>query len=184
MNRERQRQLDLLAAQFIAALDAGDFDAVARLWALAADDAELEACLVETAEALGEAYDQEALAAAGEQVTDLIEKHMPSAEVMRPAAGPLTAADVAEHLRRHPPAGLTADELMLNEKLRQAADELPAELGLTPLLEWGRRFGDIPDAYWRAFRQTALTLRMRRESEAHYQLAARQTKPRRPGGQP
>lgn len=48
-DRERQRQLDLLAMQFVAALEAGDFEAVDRLWAVAAAVPELEAVLLESA---------------------------------------------------------------------------------------------------------------------------------------
>ena len=60
----------------------------------------------------------------------------------------------------------------------------PTDLGMSQVLEWGRQFGSLPETYWRAFRQTALKLRMRRESDLHYQTAARQTKRKRPEGNP
>jgi hypothetical protein len=58
--------------------------------------------------------------------------------------------------------------------LRQSFRPVPAELGLSQVLEWGRQFGSVPETYWRAFRQAALKLRMQRESDGNYQMAARQ----------
>src|SRR5262249_413559 len=107
-------------------------------------------------------------------VVAAIEEHMPSAEVIRPAAGPLTVAEVADHIRRHPPAGLTTDDLRINDVLRKAIAEVPTELGL-------RQFGEAPEAYWRAFREAALDLWMQRSSAENYQLAARPKRPPRPG---
>ena len=127
-DRERQRQLDLLAMQFVDALEAGDFKTIDRLWATAALDPELETVLIETAAELAQAYDAEAQAGVEAAVVEAVERHMPSAEVMRPAAGPLTVSEVAEFIRRYPPAGLTTDEIGANEHLRQSAVVVP--LGL------------------------------------------------------
>src|SRR5262249_49791077 len=111
-------------------------------------------------------------------------RQMPSAEIIRPIAGPLTVAEVAEHIRRHPPPGLTAEDLRLNDVLRKATEAVPAELGLTQVVHWGGRFGPAPEAYWRAFREVALDLWMERTSATNYQLAARPQRPRRPGESP
>ncbi len=59
-DRERQRQLDLLAIQFVDALEAGDFEAVDRLWAVSATDPELEAVLLESAAELVGSHEREA----------------------------------------------------------------------------------------------------------------------------
>lgn len=183
-DRERQRQIDLLAIRFAEALEAGDFATVDRLWTTSAADPELEAVFHETAAELAQTYEADTQAHLELAVTEAIEQHMPSAELVRPAAGPLTVADVAEFIRRHPPAGLTTDEIAMNELLRRDAQLVPAELGLSQVLEWGRQFGSLPETYWRAFRQTALKLRMRRESEVDYQIAARQGTRKRPEAKP
>jgi hypothetical protein len=153
-DRERQRQFDLLAIQFVQALEAGDFAAIDRLWTAATADPELETVFLETAEELAETYEAETRAHLEAAVTEAVEQHMPSAELVRPVAGPLTVADVAEFIHRHPPAGLTTDEIAVNEQLRQSGQLVPAELGMSQVLDWGRQFGSLPETYWRAFRQT------------------------------
>jgi hypothetical protein len=182
--RENQRRLDDFALDYLAAVDAEDFDTIDALWEQAADDPDLDAMLHGlNAELAAEQESQEQAAIAG-AVVGQIERHMPSAEVVRPKTGPLTVAEVAEHIRRHPPAGLTAEELRVNDLLGEVAEVVPVDLGVRQVVAWGRRFGAAPEAYWRAFRQTALTLRMRRESAANYQMAARPTRPKPTEGNP
>jgi hypothetical protein len=176
-DRERQRQLDLLAMQFVDALEAQDFEAIDRLWTISASDPELQATLIETASELAQTYELEAQARVEGAVVEAVERHMPSAEVIRPVTGPLTVGEIAEFIRRHPPANLTTDEIAANEQLRPSAEVVPAQLGLSQVLAWGRQFGSLPESYWRAFRQTAIKLRMRRDSELTLQMAARASKP-------
>jgi hypothetical protein len=183
-DRQRQRQLDLLAIQFVDALEADDFETVDRLWTAAATDPELETVFLEMAGELAQTYEAEAQARVAAAVVDAVERHLPSAELIRPVAGPLTAAEVAEFIRRHPPAGLTTDELVANEQLRQSVQPVPTELGMSQVLDWGRQFGSLPETYWRAFRRAALRLRMRRESDLNYQMAARQTTRKPPEAKP
>ena len=118
-DRERQRQLDLLAIQFVDALEAGDFATVDRLWTAAAMDPELETVFFESAAELAQTYEPETREQLDEAIAEAVERHMPSAEVILPVTGPLTVAEVAEFIRRHPPAGLTTDEIVVNEKLRE-----------------------------------------------------------------
>lgn len=184
-DRERQRQLDLLAIQFVDALEAGDFATVDKLWSVCATDPELESVFLDTAAELAEMHEAEVRAQGEAVVIEAVEQHMPSAELIRSSpAGPLTVAEVAEFIRRHPPGGLAIDEIAATEQLRESAQMVPAELGMSQVLEWGRQFGGVPETYWRAFRQAALKLRMRRESDVHYQMAARQTKRRPPETKP
>jgi hypothetical protein len=178
-DRENQKRLDTLAMRYLAAIDAADFDALDELWTQAANDSDLHEMLHGLNETL--ATDDES---AGNAVVGEIRKHMPSAEIVAPVEGPLTIAEVAEHIRKHPPPGLTIDELALNDLLNRTNDAIPAELGLSQVVEWGRRFGSAPESYWRAFRQAAIKLRMRRESAENYQMAARPTKPKPPEGKP
>lgn len=179
--RENQLRLDLFAFRYLEAIEAGDLDMVDSLWAEADEDLELEHLLHELNDAL--ATDDEERARAETAVTLAVEQHMPSAQIIRPTAGPLTVAEVAEFIRRHPPAGLTTDEIAVNERLRQSAQLVPTELGMTQVLDWGRQFGPLPETYWRTFRQAALELWMQRTSAENYQMAARPQRPKRPGDQ-
>ncbi|HEY3787321.1 MAG TPA: hypothetical protein VGL71_00645, partial [Urbifossiella sp.] len=63
------------------------------------------------------------------------------------------------------------------ETLRASADVVPGELGVGAVVAWGRRFGAAPEAYWKAFRATALLLMAQRETADRYQMAARPRKP-------
>jgi hypothetical protein len=182
--RENQLRLDRLAMDYLAALETGDFDGLAVLWDQAEHDDELDAMLhglnAEVA-AQQDAQENEALAGA---VIDVIEQHLPSAEIVRPAKSPVTVAEVAEQLRRHPPPGLTADDLQINDALRQVTGEIPAELGISQVVRWGDQFGSAPEVYWRAFRQAALKLRLQRQAETEYRTAARSTQTKPPEGKP
>jgi hypothetical protein len=81
---------------------------------------------------------------------------------------------VADELFRHAPDRLPAAAHAMNEKLRLATDELPAELGLSKLVAWAEaRFGTADPVYWKAFREAALKLELRAAAEIDYQLAAR-----------
>ncbi|MFN4261707.1 MAG: hypothetical protein ACK4RK_20695 [Gemmataceae bacterium] len=180
-DRENQHRLDRLALQYLVAVEMEDFDTIDSLWRQAGDDADLDAMLHGLNAELVAEQDAQKQAAIASAVLDSVERHMPSAEIVRPTTGPLTVAEVAEHIRRHPPAGLTTDDLRLNDVLRKAREEVPSELGISQVIRWGTRFGFAPEAYWRAFREVALDLWMERTSAANYQLAARPQRPKRPG---
>jgi hypothetical protein len=150
---------------------------------VAATDADLLAAFNDINAGLLEEAQVDDRAAVGAAVTRAVEMHLPSAEVVKPETGPVTVADVAEELFRHPPERLPAEAHALNERLRTAADPIPADLGLAGLVAWAEvRFGPAPPQYWEAFRAAALKARMRRAADTEYQLAARKTAPKREGG--
>src|SRR4029078_469930 len=101
--------LDLAAARYLAALERDDFDAMAEIWQLALADHELEALLHEVHAGLLDEQAHEAAAAATAALTTAVEKHLPSAEIIRPSTGPVTVADVANELFRHTPDRLPAE---------------------------------------------------------------------------
>jgi hypothetical protein len=178
------RDLDRITASYLRALDRGDFATLDRIWERAATHADLEQALQELHAALDAEDEHEAERQAATVVTAAVGQHLPSAEIVRPASGPVTVADVADELFRHTPDRLPPEAHLLNEKLRSARSELPADLGLSKLVAWAEaRFGPAPEAYWKAFRQAALKLELRRAAEAEYQLAARPGQPK-PGGKP
>lgn len=181
-DRENQLRLDRLALQYLAALEAEDFDTLDELWENADNDADLAEMLHDlNAELVAEQDSEENTAVTG-AIVEQIEKHLPSAEVLHNPTGPLTVSEVADFIRRHPPAGLTIDDLHLNDLLRQTTDPVPMGLGLSQVIDWGARYGAAPETYWRAFREVALDLWMQRTSAAdNYQMAARPQRPKRPG---
>lgn len=178
--RENQLRLDLFALRYLEAVEAGDLDAVERLWAEADVDLELEHLLHGLNGAL--AADKEDQVQAEAAVTAAVEQHMPSARIMRSVFGPLTVADVFEEIRRTPPPGLTADDIKLIDSLRGRQEVVPEQLGLRQVIAWGSQFGHAPEGFWKAFRETALRLRMQRASEPNFQMAARPAPPKPPRG--
>jgi hypothetical protein len=171
---DRSLQLDLAAARYLAALEQDDFTTMADFWRLTLGDPELEAVLREVHAGLIEEQADGAAAAAAEALTAVVETHLPSAEIIRLSAGAVTVGDVAEELFRHTPDRLSAEAHLLNERLRTSRELLPEDLGLSGLIGWAeKRFGTAPAEYWKAFRQAAVKLELRRGAEAEYNLAAR-----------
>lgn len=167
---DRRLWLDLQTARYLDALERFDFDRQEQLWSLAAADPEL----AEAFHSLHVGLDEEAVAATAAAVADAVAKHLPSAEAARPPAGPVTVGQVADELFRHAPGQLSAAAHALNDRLRQSADELPAELGLSKLAAWAEaKFGPADAGYWKAFREAALKLELRAAAETELQLAAR-----------
>jgi hypothetical protein len=176
------RDIDRLTTAYLDALDRGDFDAIDRIWDRAATDPDLERVLHELHAALDKQDERDAEQQVAIAVTEAVECHLPSAEIMRPASGPVTVGDVADELFRHTPDRLPAEAHALNEKLRSLRVQLPVDLGLSRLVTWGEaNFGAAPSEYWKAFRQTAIKLELRRAADAEYRLAARPVLPN-PGG--
>lgn len=180
-DRHNEHRLDRLAMRYLAAVESQDFDTIDAIWADAAHDEALAEMLHGLHAELAADHSREEAEATSAAVLRLVEQYLPSAEVVRPSTGPLTVAVVAEQLRKHPPRGLTAEDLRLNDVLLKLEDVVPGELGVGQVLAWGRRFGAAPEAYWHAFRAAALKLRMRQESAANYQMAAR-PRPKPPEG--
>ncbi len=179
MERENQLRLDELALRYLAAIDGDHFETIEALWAQAADDPDLEEMLHGLNAELAAEQDSQERESATRAILEGIEQHMPSAEIIRGATGQLSVAEVAEHIRRHPPAGLTSDDLRLNDTLRLATEPVPMELGISQITRWGTRFGSAPQAYWRAFREVALDLWMERTSTENCRMAARPQRPKR-----
>lgn len=168
---DRRLWIDLMTARYLEAVERQDFDAQEELWTAAATDEALEAAFHEIHQALIEEEEAKTTTA----IADAVEQHLKSATIVQPPTGPVTFADVANELFRHPPGGLSVDAHRLNDELRGSDEPLPRDLGLTALIEFAeKKFGVAPRDYWRAFRDAALTVRMRANShQTDYQLAAR-----------
>jgi len=178
MTSQDRMRISLAAARYLEALENGDDAALEALWRdAAADDNLLDAFREINVGILEEALERDATQVQS-AVADAVAKHMPSAEIVRPVAGPVTVADVASELFRFPPGNLTADAHRMNERLLSSLEPLPEKLGLPALIAWAEaRFGSASEMYWDAFRQVAVRLKAR-ANDAEYQLAARRTKPR------
>lgn len=174
---------ELLAARYLEAVEADDFATQSRLWALAEADPDLVAAFREVHDDLiAEQTAREAgglVLAIGKAVTE----HLTSGEVVRDPTGPVTVGAVADELFRHTPGHLPADAHAVTDRLRVSHEPLPADLGLSKLTAWAEaKFGPAPPAFWKAFRDAALKLELRRAAAADYQLAARSAGPQNPRG--
>ena len=179
MTPHERLRISIASAQYLAALERDDQPTLDVLCERAATDPELLEAFLDIDAAFLEEQQANELATATAIVGELAAQHLTSGEAVPPMAGPVTVADVARELFRHTPARLTADALQMNEKLRLYRDELPASLGLPSLIVWAEaKFGPAPADYWKAFREAAIKVRMRVNSDVEYQLAARRTKPR------
>lgn len=175
-------RLARLAARYLEALEADDFPTQVKLWKLAEAEPALTAAFQQVHADLAEEHAEAEAAMTTGLIAAAVEQHLPSAEIVTPNINPVTVADVANELFRHPPGKLPPAAHTLNEKLRLSQDALPADLGLSKLVAWAEaKFGAAPAEYWKAFRQAAIKLELRRASAEEYQLAAR-TAPRRPEG--
>jgi hypothetical protein len=182
MSPHERIRISLAAARYLDALEREDQGALDVLWAQAANDPDLLAAFHDINVGLLEEAQGTDRAAAEAAVAKAVAEHLPSAEVVRPEVGPVTVADVADELFRHPPERLPAEAHALNERLRSAPDPLPTDLGVDALIAWAEaKYGPAPARYWEAFRRAALKARMRRTADTEFRLAARQTAPR-PGG--
>jgi hypothetical protein len=170
----RRFQLDVTAARYLDALERDDFTTMEEIWRAAQEDRDLAVALQEIHAGLVEEQDSGLASFSSAALKTAVQEHMPSAEVTEVTGGLVTVADVAEELFRHTPDRLPVNAHVLNDKLRSTQEPLPDDLGLSGLTAWAEaRFGNAPAEYWRAFRQAALKLELRRASGVEYQLAAR-----------
>jgi hypothetical protein len=175
--QDRRFWIDLTAAEYLDALEREDFDAQDRLWLLAATDPDLEAAFLETHDAIVEESQAAAVNPTIDAVRAAVLKHLPGVELDAPT-GPVTVAMVARELFERPPGRLSHEAAALNDRLQATAAELPADMGLTPLTQWLEdKYGPAPPEYAKAFRLAAIKLRIRVNSDAEVQVAARRTKP-------
>lgn len=175
-----QFRIAMLTAQYLEAFEQHNPDAMARIWEQAGHDPELFQALEELHDGLLEEQEEAERAQIASTVTQAVQQHLPSAEIVREVEGPLTMADVAEELFRFPPR-LSAEAHAVNERLRSARLVLPIDLPLPGLIAWAEpQVGKAPTEYWEAFRKVALKLNLRRASDTEFQLAARKTIDRRP----
>ena len=168
------RELDRWTAEYLDAFDAFDVAELERIWEYASREPQLEAALLDLHVALereAEELEQQAVESA---IVSAVEKHLPSAEIVRPGNGPVTVADVADELFRHAPDRLNAEAHALNDRLRASHDPLPENLGITKFVAWAEgKYGPGAMEYWKAFRIAALELEQRQGTNTEYQLAAR-----------
>lgn len=172
-------RVDIAAARYLDALERDDDAILEMLWQQATADADLLAAFRQIHAGLLEEQQQANADRTTGAIADAVEKHLPSADVIRQQAGPVTVGDVAAELFRHTPDRLPAAAHALNEQLRSSAEPLPVDLGLSKLVAWVEaKFGAGPADYWKAFRQAAIKLELRRAAEAEFQLAARKAPPK------
>ena len=168
------RELDRWTAEYLDAFDAFDVAELERIWEYASREPQLEAALLDLHVALEAEAEELEQQTAESTIVSAVEKHLPSAEIVRPGNGPVTVADVADELFRHAPDRLNAEAHALNDRLRASHDPLPENLGITKFVAWAEgKYGPGAMEYWKAFRIAALELEQRQGTNTEYQLAAR-----------
>lgn len=165
------------AVQYLDALESGDIDAVAAVWAEAGQSPELERLLCDLSEGLAaELGLDDRWQVDVDRLKRLIEDHIP-----RPPAEPaeLTAADVATRLQADPGifSSLTSADKAANSALLTNRAPIPAQLGMPDLERWVRALGvSATPRYWTQFRKAAVLLAMGRTQRAGELAAARKAK--------
>lgn len=179
---------DIVALEFLEAIDAGDAETIALLWERATEDPELEEFLRELGKGL---YELEGPGAGFEADADRVRamafKHLLAYEPPAPPAGPLTAADVAGKLQADADLGsrLDASDRIANAALLGRPEPLPDPPRLSALESWGRSLGvSASPRYWSAFREAVVMLLSARGTQEERLAAARLADPKadRPGG--
>ena len=178
MSTDPRLRVSIASARYLEAVEGDDQETLVALWDLAARDPELLTAFREIHQGLLEQCDERERELLAAKLPAVVEAHLTSGEVVRPAAGPVTISEVADELHRNTPGRLPPDAHALNERLRAVREPLPEAIGLSKLVAWGSRFGSAPEAYWKAFREAAIKLELRRAAEVEYQLAARSAKPK------
>lgn len=165
---------ELLAAKYLQAVESDNFEMQEALWQLAGTEPDLADLFQQVHDDLIAEQDAAETANLTAGIAESVEKHLPSASIVRDPAGPVTFADVADELFRNPPGGLSNDAFRLNDELRSSREPLPTELGLSTFIEIAeKKFGAAPREYWKALRQVAMKIELRRASQTEFQLAAR-----------
>lgn len=174
---EREKALD----QYIRALDRGDMDEISRVLGMAELDAELDRLITD----LHIAYEAELVASAEQDtrlVRSMLEKHFGDAIDEGPRGNrALTVGDVAARLEGE--RQVPASDIETNRRLLTSTLTLPGNLGTNAIRELSRALGaTASERYWRAFRNTAITMQMAAQQGAASELAAaRQQKTGRKG---
>jgi len=176
MNRDESLRIDWLCGQYLAALEALDFNAMDKLWEMAANDTALEEAFHQLHEALLEEEQEQNRT----DIKQVVQDHLPSAQIVDPPHQ-LTVADVMAcwpneaRYQNHP----EWNDLLAT--MRQSTEPMPSEVAASRLEAWAiRQFGSGSKLFWQAFHRAATMARMRMNSTTHYSLAARPA-PKREG---
>jgi hypothetical protein len=180
MTPNERLKLELFAAKYRDAIETDDFETQASLLEFAATlPGSTERVLDIHAE-----LEAEQAAAEAQLIATAVEKNLPGARIMSAQTGPITVGQVATELLRALPVTWTAEQQMLNDRLKTSTEALPDAMGLLDVSAWlAKEFGTVPDGYPKLFRQIAHKLRTRQNSnDVQYQLAARRgvAKPEEP----
>jgi hypothetical protein len=181
-DNERAETREKAIYRYVEALDKAEFDTIAEVLDLAANDPELSQAITEVNFAIQEEMQLTPLAGDAEIVRALIRNHLHSAtDVVEDKDLPLTVGEVAAKLKSERRVPFTDDKV--NNLLLNSQKSLPAFLSLEATRLIGRELGvKASDRYWRAFRDAAITLSMGRGRESQLLAAREQREHRSPLG--
>lgn len=170
------------AVRYLDALESGDLDAVAAVWAEAAHSPELEQLLCDLSEGLAaEIGLDDRWQVDVERLGRLIHEHLPPPPE---EPGELAAADVAARLQADFGifSTLAPADKVANQSLLLNRTPVPAQLGMRDLERWVKSLGvSATTRYWTQFRKAAVLLAMGRTQRAGELAAARKAQQREKG---
>jgi hypothetical protein len=173
IDHERAAHREKAIYRYVDALDRGELDALAEVVDLAIDDPELSQAIAEVNLALQQEMRLAPLSADAEIVRTLILEHLSTGELVQNEDLPLTVGEVAAKLKSDRRVPFTEEKV--NDRLLNSQQPLPALLSLEATKQIGRELGlEAGDRFWRAFRDTAITLSMGRGRESQLLAARRQ----------
>lgn len=165
------------AFRFLEAMDNGDLDTLAEIWASAEGDPALGDELTElTTLAIKEFEEASPLHADAEKIAGLLKKHLVSAFSEDQDPGPVTIGDVAAKIQADAALrrGFDPQDLTANSQLLGNPTVIPEDLGMPRLMRWVPGLGVAASTrYWKEFRKAALLLRMSRDQASARLAAAR-----------
>jgi hypothetical protein len=181
MNYDDALRIEWLSELYLQAMERQNFEAMEKLWELAAHDAELTQAFREINEGLLEEAKDQHEQETSSQIGELVDRHLPSATRIPEPKPRLTVAQVLQEMGPKASSQQLPGLAELLAQLASSTEPLPEELGLTPLTRWAETlFGPAPASFWRAFQHAAVDLDNRQNAVPHYALAAR-SKPRQEG---
>lgn len=180
--------IDLLIARYIRAVDQNDFETLDQLYELALTDPDLNALLMQTADALyeeGDIPEQDEPHVHEQHVRMLFLRNMPSAALdTEMVEQPITVGEVAQILAAEHNKGkrLAPADQAANTKLLGSTMSLPSQITLTMLRPIINRLDiQASDRYWFLFQQAAVTMCVTRERSRVQLVAARRASKSRRG---
>ncbi len=173
--RHGRHRRDLAVTRYVAALDAGDADAVARVLAEAEGDPELDRILATVDAAMHQECGLLSFEESAQAVRRLLLRHLPGALTQSTEFEPVTVRDVAARIQNDAALWqLSASDRLLNQRLLRDTRTLPQPVTAVNVAGLAAALGhEGSPRYWELFRRTGVILAVARQHDRVELAAAR-----------